>query len=106
MKIVVLGRQGDVEEVPATTDQSVMEIIRSNSSQHIEAACGGCASCATCHIFVREDFIDRLPPVGEDEEALLSISENRKDNSRLACQIRMTDMLDGLAVEIAPSEDF
>lgn len=66
------------------------------------ALCGGCLSCATCHVFVDEAFIDRLVPMSADEDELLNSSDARCSTSRLSCQIELTEDLEGLSVTIAP----
>src|SRR3546814_17336221 len=75
-----------------------MEVIRDAGFDELLALCGGCCSCATCHVFVDEAWADKLPPVGEDENDLLDSSSHRNANSRLSCQISMDAGLDGLRV--------
>jgi 2Fe-2S ferredoxin len=67
--------------------------------------CGGVCMCATCHVYVREDYLDKLPPVMDTEEAVLEVTNaERQPNSRLSCQIKMTEALDGLTVTIPASQ--
>jgi ferredoxin, 2Fe-2S len=68
------------------------------------ALCEGCCSCATCHVFVDPGFIELLPGISGDEDALLGNSSHRQANSRLSCQITLDDCLDGLKVALAPDE--
>ena len=68
------------------------------------ALCGGCCSCATCHVHVDPAHVDRLPPMSDDENDLLDSSSYRNELSRLSCQIQFGNDLDGLAVTIAPEE--
>ena len=68
------------------------------------ALCGGCCSCATCHIHVDAGAIDKLPAMSEDEDDLLESSDHRNETSRLSCQIPFTADLDGLKVTIAPED--
>jgi 2Fe-2S ferredoxin len=68
------------------------------------ALCGGCCSCATCHVHVDPDFAALLPPMSEDENDLLDSSDHRNETSRLSCQIHLTAALDGLRVTIAPED--
>ena len=68
------------------------------------ALCGGCCSCATCHVHVDPSFKDKLPPMSEDENDLLESSSERNETSRLSCQIPFTDALDGMKVTIAPED--
>ena len=81
-----------------------MEVIRDAGFDELLALCGGCCSCATCHVFVDEAWADKLPPVGEDENDLLDSSSHRNATSRLSCQISMGADLDGLRVTIAPED--
>ncbi|WP_395647653.1 2Fe-2S iron-sulfur cluster-binding protein [Terricaulis sp.] len=95
-------RSGEQRTIDARANQSVMEALRDNGVSEIEAMCGGCCSCATCHVFVDAAFTDRTPPITETESELLSMSDHRRDTSRLSCQIPLTADLDGLVVEVAP----
>jgi ferredoxin, 2Fe-2S len=71
----------------------------------IEADCGGLMTCATCHVLVREPFAARLPPPEPDELAMLEFTASpRQSNSRLSCQIELTEALDGLTVDLPPSQ--
>lgn len=81
-----------------------MEIIRDAGIDELLALCGGCCSCATCHVFVDDAWTDELPPPSEDESDLLDSSDHRSDASRLSCQIPFTAALDGLRVTIAPED--
>lgn len=101
-KLIVVTREGEEREIEGDAGLSVMEVIRDAGIDEILALCGGCCSCATCHVYVDPAFADRLPPISEDEDALLDGAENRRPGSRLSCQIPFTADLDGLAVEIAP----
>ena len=82
---------------------SVMEIVRDAGIDEMIALCGGCVACSTCHVYVEGDFINALPPMDEDEDGLLDFSDDRKENSRLACQIPFTEALDGLQITMAPA---
>jgi ferredoxin, 2Fe-2S len=101
-KLMVTTRAGQAREVEAPLSRTVMDAIRDEGMAELQALCGGCCSCATCHIYVDPAFADRLPPVGEDEDALLDGSDYRTPASRLSCQIRMLESLEGLQVTIAP----
>jgi len=83
---------------------SLMETIRGADFDELAAICGGCCSCATCHVYVDARFADLLPPMGADEDDLLESSSHRRAESRLSCQIPFVDRLDGLKVTIAPEE--
>ena len=91
-------------ELEGEVGLSVMEIARDAGVDEILALCGGCCSCATCHVHVDPAFADRLPPISEDENDLLDSSSDRTATSRLSCQIQFTSALDGLRVTIAPED--
>ncbi|MCZ8324792.1 MAG: 2Fe-2S iron-sulfur cluster-binding protein [Sphingomonadaceae bacterium] len=103
-KLVVVNRAGEEKTVEAGAGLSVMEAIRDNGFDELLALCGGCCSCATCHIHVDAAWADKLPAMSEDENDLLDSSDHREATSRLSCQIHMTDALDGLKVVIAPED--
>ena len=103
-KLLVTNRAGEETTVEATAGLSVMENIRDNGFDELLALCGGCCSCATCHIHIDPAFADRLPAMSEDENDLLDSSDHRDAYSRLSCQVPMTDALDGLKVTIAEED--
>jgi 2Fe-2S ferredoxin len=103
-KLVVVNRAGEEKTVDAAAGLSVMEAIRDNGFDELLALCGGCCSCATCHIHVDAAWADKLPAMSEDENDLLDSSDHRSASSRLSCQIHLTDELDGLKVAIAPED--
>lgn len=81
-----------------------MEALRDAGFDDILALCGGNCSCATCHIYVDPGRLDQLGPMSADEDDLLDSSDHRRPNSRLSCQIPITDALDGLAVTLPPED--
>ena len=101
---IVVNRAGEEQAVDGDTGLSVMEVIRDNGFDELLALCGGCCSCATCHVYVDSAFTDLLPPISEDENDLLDSSDHRTDASRLSCQLVLTDAMDGLRVTIAPED--
>jgi ferredoxin, 2Fe-2S len=103
-KINVIDRSGASTEVQAENGLSLMEVVRDEGFDELLALCGGCCSCATCHVYVEESYVSKLPEMTEDENDLLDSSEHRNATSRLSCQIEMTDSLDGLTVTIAPED--
>lgn len=102
--LTIVTRAGTESTVEAADGLTVMEAIRDNGFDELLALCGGCCSCATCHVHVDPAFADRLPPIGEDEDDLLESSDHRDAYSRLSCQIPLTADLDGLRVTIAAED--
>lgn len=103
-KLVIVNREGAETEVEVKNGYTVMEAIRDNGFDELLALCGGCCSCATCHIVVDPAFADKLPAMSEDESDLLDSSDHRVAGSRLSCQVKMNDALDGLRVTIAEED--
>lgn len=103
-KLIVVTRDGEEREVSGDAGLSVMEVIRDNGIDELLAICGGCCSCATCHVHVDPAFAAKLPPMSEDENDLLDSAETRDQWSRLSCQIPFNDALDGLRVRIAEED--
>ena len=97
----VTDRDGIAHALDATTGWSVMEIIR-EAGLPIEAACGGCCACATCHVYVEPEWLPKLTAPNPDETMMLDEAFEVRDNSRLSCQLRFGDQLDGLTVTLAP----
>ncbi|WP_068078013.1 2Fe-2S iron-sulfur cluster-binding protein [Novosphingobium lentum] len=102
--LIVAKRDGSEQTVDAGTNISVMEIVRDAGFDELLALCGGCCSCATCHVYVDDSFADKLPAITADESDLLDSSDHRQANSRLSCQITFTSALDGMRVTIAPED--
>lgn len=103
-KLFVTDRQGNERAIEVEDGLTLMEAIRDNGFDELLALCGGCCSCATCHVHVDPAFKDKLPPLSVDEDDLLDSSDDRDENSRLACQIPFTAELDGLRVRIAEED--
>ena len=103
-KLIVTTRSGETREVEAAAGLSVMEAIRDNGFDELLALCGGCCSCATCHVHVDPAFFDKLPAISMDEDDLLDSSDDRDEYSRLSCQIPFTPDLDGMKVRIAEED--
>lgn len=102
--ITIIDRAGQEREIVATNGLTVMEIVRDNGFDELLALCGGCCSCATCHVFIDDAAVGRLSEMTEDENDLLDSSAHRQANSRLSCQLPVTDDLDGLRITIAPED--
>ena len=103
-QLKVVTRDGVETAVTGTAGLSVMQVIRENGFDELLAICGGCCSCATCHVHVDEAWSERLPPIGADEDDLLETTSHRVATSRLSCQLPFGDALDGLRVRIAPED--
>ena len=103
-QLIVTTRSGETSTIDAADGLTVMEAIRDNGFDELLALCGGCCSCATCHVHVEPEFFDRLAPISEDENDLLDSSSDRDEWSRLGCQIPFTADLDGLKVRIAAED--
>lgn len=103
-KIIVADRSGEIQHVEAEVGQSIMQVICDNGIDDMLAICGGCCSCATCHIYVDPAMMGDLEPIDELENDLLDSSDYRKKTSRLSCQIFMTENLNCLKVTIAPED--
>ena len=104
IKIKITDRDGITHEVLAPTDMAMnlMEVVRSYelAPEGTIGICGGMAMCASCQCYIVNGV--ELPEMQDDEEAMLSEAFNVKDNSRLSCQIPITNALEGLEVELAP----
>jgi 2Fe-2S ferredoxin len=103
-KLTVVTRDGTETVVEAQAGLSVMEAIRDNGFDELLALCGGCCSCATCHVHVDPEWLAALPPMHADEDDLLDSSDHRVATSRLSCQLTIGPDLEGLKVQIAPED--
>jgi ferredoxin, 2Fe-2S len=100
----VRDRDGKEQSISAQDGHTLMEAIRDSGFGDVLAICGGCCSCATCHVYVDDRDLDRLPAMSADEETLLQSLSSREKGSRLSCQIPVTAALDGIRIEVAPEE--
>ena len=103
-QITVINHEGEEKTLNAEEGRTLMEVIRDNGFDELLALCGGCCSCATCHVHIDPAFADKLPPMSEDENDLLDSSEHRNETSRLSCQVPVTDALEGCRVTIAQED--
>jgi 2Fe-2S ferredoxin len=103
-RLFILTRDGTEHVVEARAGWSVMENIRDNGFDELLALCGGCCSCATCHVHVDPDWLEAVGPRKPDEDDLLDTSDHKVEASRLSCQILFSAALDGLKVQIAPED--
>jgi ferredoxin, 2Fe-2S len=104
-KVVYVDASGDERVVDAAVGESVMRAAVKNGIAGIVGECGGNASCATCHVWVREDFQQRVGPPHDLEDDLLDLAvSERREGSRLSCQIELHPDLDGLTVDLPPEQ--
>lgn len=103
-KVTYITPDGEHIEVELENGYSVMEGAINNNIEGIVAECGGACACATCHSYIDENWLDRLPEMDDMEDSMLDAAYERRDNSRLTCQIEMSDDLDGLIVVVADNE--
>ena len=104
-KVTYVSDAGVEHLVDAVPGDSVMATAVRNGVPGIVAECGGNASCATCHVWVREEFLSGLDEIEELEEDLLDMAvSERRDGSRLSCQIQVTHDLDGMVVDVPPTQ--
>jgi 2Fe-2S ferredoxin len=104
-RVVFILQDGDSRTADVPVGTTVLTAALKNGVDGIIGECGGVCMCATCHIYVNEDFLEKLPPIKDTEEAVLEVTNaERLTNSRLSCQIKMTEELDGLTVQVPPSQ--
>ena len=103
MKIIGTDRQGKTREVEGRDGWSVMEILR-DAGFDIAAECGGACACATCHVYVDEAWREATGKPSAMEESMLDFAEEVEPNSRLSCQIRVSEALDGLVVRLPQNQ--
>lgn len=103
-KIIFEQPGGDEHAVDIADGLSIMEGAVKNMVPGIDADCGGACSCATCMVYVSQEWRDRLPPKDPAEQAMLEFCPHVHESSRLSCQIKVTDALDGLRVRIPESQ--
>ncbi len=105
VKLTVTDRAGVRREYESATGEALMYVLRDTLKLPVEGVCGGCASCGTCHIYVDESWIDRLPPRRANEQDLLeSLGSFNPRTSRLSCQINFGDQHEGLSFTLAPED--
>lgn len=103
IRLQVVDRDGGEHEVEVDAKGVLMEVLR-DFDYGVAAICGGMCSCATCHVYVDADWRARLPAAQGDESELVAELEHYRENSRLSCQIHLSESLDGLRVTVAPEE--
>ncbi len=103
-KITFIEHNGKSHEIEASNGGTVMEAATKHNVPGIDADCGGACACATCHVYVDDAWLSRLNPMGSMEESMLDFAEGVQPNSRLSCQIVVTEDLDGLVVTVPESQ--
>lgn len=104
-KITFIQPDGSSQSVEATVGQTVMEAAKLANIPGIEAECGGACACATCHVYVAAEWREKTGTPEEMEEDMLDFAFDVREESRLSCQIKVTDQLDGLSVQV-PDKQF
>ena len=104
-KITYVDASGTERTVEGKTGMTVMETAIKHNVPGIDADCGGACACATCHVYVAPEWKDKVGPAESMEEDMLDFAFDVRDNSRLSCQIKVTDELDGLVVNL-PEKQF
>ena len=104
MKITFVDAKRGEQVINVAAGVSLMEAALKNGVSGIEADCGGACSCATCHVFIAPEWMDKIPPKEDMEDAMLEFALDLRDESRLSCQILLTENLDGLVVELPASQ--
>ena len=99
-----ITNDGEKHSVEVENGYSVMEGAINNNINGIVAECGGACACATCHAYIEEGWAEKLPPMDDMEDSMLDAAFERQDNSRLTCQIEVSDALDGLVVRVGENE--
>ena len=100
-KLIITDRSGKKSEIEYDSNFTLMETLR-DIGYDLEASCGGCCACATCHVYIDEKWTNKLKNMDDDEESMLDQAFDVKNNSRLSCQIDLSEEFDGLEIEIAP----
>ena len=98
--VTFITHDGEKLEAPLVEGESLMQVATNNAIPGIDGDCGGEVACGTCHVMVDEQWTGQTGRCGEDEEQMLAMNTERQPTSRLSCQIKLTDDLDGLTVQL------
>ena len=105
VKITFVEHDGTEHVLEGEDGMTLMELAIKNSLPGIDADCGGACACATCHIYIRDDWMDRVGKAVDMEQDMLDFAFDVKDNSRLSCQVKVDGNIDGLTVDL-PEKQF
>lgn len=100
LHVTFIMRDGSERIVPAEAGQSLLDVARAQEIGEIEGACGGVLACSTCHVIVDKNWYGKLPPASDDETDMMDLAYGITPTSRLGCQIRLTEGMDGLVVRL------
>jgi 2Fe-2S ferredoxin len=103
-RVIFVTPDAERHEVEVKNGYSVMEAAINNNIGGIVAECGGACACATCHSYIDDAWLDKMPEMDDMEDSMLDAAYDRRDNSRLTCQLEMNDAWDGLVVHVAENE--
>ena len=103
-KITFIDFEGTERTIEGSVGDSVMEAATSNDVPGIDADCGGACACATCHVYISEDWMAIVGKPDDLEAEMLDVAEDVKDNSRLSCQVKLTEEFDGLVITTPESQ--
>jgi len=103
-KVTFIDFEGVPSEINAKAGDSLMDAAVINDVSGIDADCGGACACATCHVYIDSDWVNVVGQAGELEVEMLDVAEEVKENSRLSCQIKVTEQMDGLVVRTPESQ--
>ena len=103
-KIIYITHDGTETPIEATDGDTLMETAINNDVPGIDADCGGGCACATCHVYIEDEFVEKLEPAGELEIDMLDFAEDVSTNSRLSCQIVISSDMDGMKVTTPESQ--
>ena len=100
VKINFLDKNDNLKEIEASLGSNLLKVSKKNNI-NLEGSCGGEMLCSTCHVYILSNHLGKLKKKTKEEKEILTLTENLKKNSRLACQIKITDKLNGLIFSIA-----
>lgn len=100
--IIITDEDGSKETLHYKSGDILMEVLRERGYDNLIALCSGCCACATCQVYIDDDWFGKLPKIEEAEDEMLESSDTRQSNSRLSCQIELDDSMSGLSLTIAP----